>query len=95
MKTVTHVIAAPLGLHARPAGLLVKLAGDFESAIVVTTSTGTADAKRIMALMRLGAQKGTLLTVQAGKLHGHIFRGDALASVFFSSNFSSTASSRP
>lgn len=63
MKTVTHVIAAPLGLHARPAGLLVKLAGDFESAIVVTTSTGTADAKRIMALMRLGAKQGTLLTV--------------------------------
>ena len=63
MKTVTHVIADPLGLHARPAGLLVKLAAGFESAIVVTTSTGTADAKHIMALMRLGAQKGTLLTV--------------------------------
>lgn len=63
MKTVTHVIADPLGLHARPAGLLVKLAGDFESAIVVTTSTGIADAKRIMALMRLGAKQGTLLTV--------------------------------
>ena len=63
MKTVTHVIADPLGLHARPAGLLVKLAGDFESAIVVTTSIGTADAKRIMALMRLGAKQGTLLTV--------------------------------
>ena len=63
MKTVTHVIADPLGLHARPAGLLVKLAGDFESAIVVTTSTGHADAKRIMALMRLGAKQGTLLTV--------------------------------
>ena len=63
MKTVTHVIADPLGLHARPAGLLVKLAGDFESAIVVTTSTGTADAKRIMALMRLGAKQGTLRTV--------------------------------
>ncbi len=63
MKTVTHVIADPLGLHARPAGLLVKLAGDFESAIIVTTSTGTADAKRIMALMRLGAKQGTLLTV--------------------------------
>ncbi len=63
MKTVTHVIADPLGLHARPAGLLVKLAGDFESAIVVTTSTGNADAKRIMALMRLGAKQGTLLTV--------------------------------
>lgn len=63
MKTVTHVIADPLGLHARPAGLLVKLAGDFESTIVVTTSTGTADAKRIMALMRLGARQGTLLTV--------------------------------
>lgn len=63
MKAVTHVIADPLGLHARPAGLLVKLAGDFESTIVVTTSTGNADAKRIMALMRLGAKQGTLLTV--------------------------------
>ena len=63
MKTVTHVIADPLGLHARPADLLVKLAVGFESAIVVTTSTGNADAKRIMALMRLGAKQGTLLTV--------------------------------
>lgn len=63
MKTVTHVIADPLGLHARPAGLFVKLAGGFESAIVVATSTGTADAKRILALMRLGAKQGTLLTV--------------------------------
>lgn len=58
MKTVTHVIADPLGLHARPAGLLVKLAGDFESAIVVTTSTGQRRCQAHHGADAAGSQAG-------------------------------------
>lgn len=63
MKSFTHVIKDPLGLHARPAGLLVKAASGFSSAVSITAPTGKADAKRIMAVMRLAAKQGMELTI--------------------------------
>jgi phosphocarrier protein len=63
MKEFTHVIADPLGLHARPAGMLVKAAAGYASAVTVTAPTGKADAKRLMAVMRLAAKQGMELTV--------------------------------
>lgn len=63
MQTFTHVIQDPLGLHARPAGLFVKVAAKFPCAVTLTTPTGKADAKRIMAVMRLAAKQGMELTV--------------------------------
>ena len=63
MKEFKHVIQDPMGLHARPAGMLVKAVAPFASKITVTAPTGTADAKRLMALMRLAAKQGMELTV--------------------------------
>ncbi len=63
MKEFTHVIADPLGLHARPAGMLVKAASAYRSSVTITAPGGKADAKRIMAVMRLAAKCGNTLTV--------------------------------
>ena len=63
MKEFKHVIADPLGLHARPAGMLVKAAAGYASTITITAPNGKADAKRIMAIMRLAAKAGNELTV--------------------------------
>ena len=63
MQSFTHVIKDPLGLHARPAGLLVKAAAGYTSAVTITAPTGKADAKRIMAVMRLAAKQGMELTI--------------------------------
>lgn len=63
MKEFTYVITDPMGLHARPAGLLVKAAAAYSSAITVTAPSGKADAKRIMAIMRLAAKQGNELTI--------------------------------
>ena len=63
MKEFKHVIADPLGMHARPAGMLVKAVAGYASKITVTAPTGTADAKRLMALMRLAAKQGHELTI--------------------------------
>ena len=63
MKEFKHVIADPLGMHARPAGMLVKAVSGYTSKITVTAPTGTADAKRLMALMKLAAKQGMELTV--------------------------------
>ena len=62
MKEIKHVINDPLGMHARPAGMLVKAVAPFASKITVTAPTGSADAKRLMALMRLAAKQGMELT---------------------------------
>lgn len=63
MKSFIHEIKDPLGLHARPAGMLVKAAAGYQSAVTLEAPTGKADAKRIMAVMRLAAKQGMALTV--------------------------------
>ena len=63
MKEFKYIITDPLGMHARPAGMLVKAAAPYASKITVTAPTGTADAKRLMALMRLAVKQGMELTV--------------------------------
>ena len=63
MKEFVHVINDPLGLHARPAGMLVKACAGYASSVTITAPTGKADAKRLMAVMRLAAKQGMELTV--------------------------------
>lgn len=63
MKEIKHVITDPQGMHARPAGRLVKAVEPFSSRIMVSAPTGTADARRLMALMRLAAKPGMELTI--------------------------------
>ena len=63
MKEIKQVINDPQGMHARPAGMLVKAVAPYASKITVTAPTGTADAKRLMALMRLAAKQGMELTI--------------------------------
>ncbi|MEG0962142.1 MAG: HPr family phosphocarrier protein [Lachnospiraceae bacterium] len=63
MKTLTYIITDSNGIHARPAGLLVKEAGKFESKITIAKEGKTVDAKRIMALMSLGVKMGHEVTL--------------------------------
>lgn len=65
MKTFDYVIKDENGIHARPAGLLVKKALEFKSDIKISTAGKTADAKRIFSVMGLGAKKGQTITVEA------------------------------
>ena len=63
MKEFKHVINDPMGLHARPAGMLVKACAGVASTVTVTAPTGKADAKRLMGVMRLAAKQGMELTI--------------------------------
>ena len=63
MVTLTHIIKDPMGLHARPAAALVKACAAYQSAITVVCGTAKCDAKRLMAVMRLGAKNGAELTI--------------------------------
>lgn len=61
MTTFTHTIKDPMGLHARPAAALVKACAAYSSAVTVSCGAAKADAKRLMAVMRLGAKNGAEL----------------------------------
>lgn len=65
MKEFTYVIADPQGIHARPAGLLIKECGKFNSKITIKKGDKSGDAKRIFAVMGLGAKKGEEITITA------------------------------
>ena len=58
-------IVNPLGLHARPAAQLVKLAGTFTSHIEVLKDGIPVNAKSIMGVMMLAAEHGSTLTIRA------------------------------
>lgn len=59
-------IVNPLGLHARAAAQLVRLAGTFQSRIILKRTDGrmTADAKSILNILTLAASKGVELDVE-------------------------------
>ena len=56
-----------LGLHARAAGQLVKLAGQFESRLIVKRPDGNAEAEAcsVLDILTLGASIGTVLIIPA------------------------------
>ncbi|MBY0757873.1 MULTISPECIES: HPr family phosphocarrier protein [Sellimonas] len=54
MKQFHYIITDKAGIHARPAGVLVKKAKNFESSIEVRKDVRKADAKKLLELMGLG-----------------------------------------
>lgn len=66
MQQFNYVINDPLGLHARPAGLLTKLAKPYaDTVITVTKGDKTVKASQLMKLMSLAAKNGDEVVVAA------------------------------
>jgi len=64
MKEFTYKICDKIGIHARPAGLLVKKASEFQSEIMIFKDDKQADAKKIFAVMGLGVKKDDTVRIQ-------------------------------
>ncbi|MCK8059376.1 MULTISPECIES: HPr family phosphocarrier protein [unclassified Fusibacter] len=62
-KQVT--VSSASGLHARPAGLLVSKAKEFEANVEIVKGTKVINAKSIMGILSLGTASGDELTIQA------------------------------
>lgn len=58
MREFKYVITDPEGIHARPAGELVKAAKAFGSSVKIAKDGKSADCKKIFGLMGLGIKKG-------------------------------------
>ena len=63
----TLLISGRLGLHARAAAKLVRVASGFQSQVLLRRVDGevTADAKSILSVLMLAASRGTELQARA------------------------------
>lgn len=58
MKTVRYTVTDPVGIHARPAGDLVREIKKFSSNATMSGNGKTVDAKKLMMVMTLGIKQG-------------------------------------
>ena len=59
------LVVNPMGMHARPAALVAKLAIQFRSEIVLVKGNQRVDAKGVIDLMTLSAEQGSNLLLEA------------------------------
>lgn len=63
MEEFSYVVQDKLGIHARPAGLLVKVAAGFASDVQIHKDEQQADSKRIFSLLGLCIKQGDEIRV--------------------------------
>ena len=65
IHTFTLEVSNKMGVHARPAAMIVRVASHFDTEVWVTKKNGErVNAKSIMGVMMLAAAKGTELTFE-------------------------------
>ena len=65
MEKLSFVVSDPVGLHARPATILVNQASKFSSNINLIYNGKSVNLKSIMGVMSLGIQQGAEITISA------------------------------
>ena len=64
MKSFDYVITDPVGIHARPAGILVKEVKNYkDSVITLAKGEKSVNLLKLMALMQMGIKQGDKVTV--------------------------------
>lgn len=65
MKQFSYTVKDPLGIHARPAGLLAKLCKAYsDTTVTVVKGDKEAKAAQLMKLMSLAIKQGDVVTVR-------------------------------
>ncbi len=64
MKEFTYTITDPQGIHARPAGELVKAAQGFACKVTIVKDGREMDAKKLLGVMSLGVKQGMEITIK-------------------------------
>ena len=63
MKEFQYTVKDACGIHARPAGLLVKTVKGFASTATLEKDGKSCDMRKLMALMGMGVKCGDAVTV--------------------------------
>lgn len=65
MKEFKYTITDPVGIHARPAGILVKEVKKYASSFTIANPDGKeANLTKLLAVMGLGIKQGQEVTVR-------------------------------
>ncbi len=64
MISFKYVVTDPVGIHARPAGALVKEIKKYDSDVKIFANGKSADGKKLMNLMTLGVKQGNEIEVK-------------------------------
>ena len=64
MKEFQYTINDACGIHARPAGLLVKTVKGFASTATLEKDGKSCDMRKLMALMGMGVKQGETVTIK-------------------------------
>ena len=64
MKEFSYTIKDELGIHARPAGILVKEAKEFSSEITISKGEKSGNMKMIFSLMGMGIKCGDTVSIK-------------------------------
>lgn len=85
MQTFDFIIKDEAGIHARPAGLLVKKVSSLSSTITLTKDEKSVNASKLFAVMSLGVKCGDKITIN---ISGEKEAEDAqIIKDFFAENF--------
>ena len=63
-------IVNPLGMHARPAAELVKIAGRFKSSVQIRKDDVEVNGKSILGVMTLAAECGSSIWIRTDSIRG-------------------------
>ena len=63
MKEFTYTVRDKVGIHARPAGMLVKLVKEYSSDVYIEKGDKRIKADRLIAVMNMGIKQGDTVTV--------------------------------
>ena len=63
MKSFSYTVKDELGIHARPAGMLVKEVKNFKSKVTLEKDGKVIDATRLMAIRSMGVKKDQTVTI--------------------------------
>ena len=85
MKSFEYTITDPVGIHARPAGILVKEIKKYASTVTIAKGEKSVNALKLMALMQMGIKQGDTVkvTVEGGDEEAVA----AAIEAFFKANF--------
>ena len=64
MKEFQYTVKDACGIHARPAGLLVKTVKGFASTATLEKDGKSCDMRKLMALMGMGVKQGETVTIK-------------------------------
>lgn len=71
MPEITLTVTHEVGLHARPAALFVKKAGQYDADVRVSHDGREVNAKSILQVLTLGVEQGGVITVSADGEQAH------------------------